>query len=397
MAQKARMRAAKGGGSIRKRPDGTWEARFIYVDAMGATRRKSVYAKTQRACRQSLTAALNSVDTNTYQEPQRITVGDWLDLWVDTYCIDLKPRTISSYRGTINARIKPFIGAVPLQQLSNINVQSYINALKKKTGRSGKPLSPKTVSNAHGVLHKALSQAVVAKLIPSNPADGVRLPKKQKPRITPLLDDAVAEFVRAIRGDRYELVFLLALFSGLRQSEIMGLQWGDIDLLAGEITVQRQLQRNYGRSADDPYYLIVQSPKNGKNRNVVIPPSMTNLLRKWQAEQAAFQLAAGPLWDNPHGFVFTDELGHHIAQSTVRKHFKTAVESIGRPEVRFHDLRHSYATAALQSGDSIKAVQEQLGHYSSAFTMDTYADVSQKMRHESQSRMERFFKEVSGK
>ena len=397
MAQKARMRAAKGGGSIRKRPDGTWEARFIYVDAMGATRRKSVYAKTQRACRQSLTAALNSVDTNTYQEPQRMTVGDWLDLWVDTYCIDLKPRTISSYRGTINSRIKPFIGAVPLQQLSNINVQSYINAQKKKTGRSGKPLSPKTVSNAHGVLHKALSQAVVAKLIPSNPADGVRLPKKQKPRITPLLDDAVAEFVRAIRGDRYELVFLLALFSGLRQSEIMGLQWGDIDLLAGEITVQRQLQRNYGRSADDPYYLIVQSPKNGKNRNVVIPPSMTNLLRKWQAEQAASQLAAGPLWDNPHDFVFTDELGHHIAQSTVRKHFKTAVESIGRPEVRFHDLRHSYATAALQSGDSIKAVQEQLGHYSSAFTMDTYADVSQKMRHESQSRMERFFKEISGK
>lgn len=382
---------AKGSGSIRQRPDGVWEGRFTYVDSLGVKRRKSVYAKTQRECRKKLTAVLTEVDNNTYKEPQRMTVAEWLTLWVTTYCAELKPRTVSSYRSTITTRIVPYIGSVQLNQLNNINVQQFINTLKQQPSKNGGTLSAKTVLNTHGVLHKALEQAVASRVINANPADGVKLPKKEKPQITPLMDDAVCDFIKAIQGDKYELVFLLALLSGLRQSEILGLRWADIDLSTGEIAVVRQLQRNYGRGADDPHY-IVTSPKNGKGRNVVIPKSLSALLRKWQAEQAALQLAAGPLWDNPDNYVFTDAIGHHLAHSTVRKHFKAAVASIGRPEVRFHDLRHSYATNALQSGDSIKAVQEQLGHYSSAFTMDVYADVSKQMRQESQARMEAFFR-----
>lgn len=388
-------KSAKGGGSIRKRANGTWEARFTYTDALGGTRRKSVYAGTQKECRRKLTEAIAAVDCGSYQEPQRMTVADWMDLWVGTYCTDLKPRTIASYRSTIATRIVPYIGGVQLSQLSNINVQQLLNKLKQQPGRNGHPLSAKTVLNVHGVLHKALEQAVASGVIRANPADGVKLPKKEKPKITPLMDDAVADFIQAIQGDKYELVFLLALLSGLRQSEILGLRWDDINLQTGEITVARQLQRNYGRSQGEPYY-IVTTPKNGKGRVIVIPKSMAILLRKWQADQAALQLAAGSLWGNADDYVFTDAIGHHLSHSTVRKHFKAAVASIGRPEVRFHDLRHSYATNALQSGDSIKAVQEQLGHYSSAFTMDTYADVSRQMRKESQDRMEAFFRRAKG-
>ena len=119
------------------------------------------------------------------------------------------------------------------------------------------------------------------------------------------------------------------------------------------------------------------------------------MLKTQKAKQAEMQLAAGPLWNNERNLVFTDELGGHLKHRTVGNHFKDAVASIGMPNTRFHDLRHSYAVNALQSGDSVKAVQEQLGHYSSAFTMDTYAAVSETMRKASQDKMEALIKAVS--
>lgn len=141
--------------------------------------------------------------------------------------------------------------------------------------------------------------------------------------------------------------------------------------------------------------MFLDETKNGKERIVAIAPSIVRVLKSQQAQQAEWRLAAGAAWNNPHNLVFTDELGGHLKHKTIHNHFKKIVASIGLESTRFHDLRHSYAVNALQAGDSIKAVQEQLGHYSSAFTMDVYAAVSDTMRRDSQERMETLFKAAS--
>lgn len=390
MARKS-GRAAAGSGTIRQRPDGLWEGRFTYIDDLGAKKRRSIYAPTQKECRQKLTAALRDVDTCGYKPPQRMTVGEWLDEWVNTYCVGLKPRTIDSYEAQIKNRIKPYIGTVQLAALTNTQVQRFYNLLQQGDDHH-KPLSPKSIQNIHGILHKAMEQAIFVHLVRDNPCDHIKLPKVKKAQLKPLMDEDIARFLEAIKGDRFELLFMLDLFSGLRQSEILALQWDDIDFDNGLICVRRQLQRAYGGGGK---YIFLDETKNGKSRIAAIAPSVVAVLRKQQRRQAEWQLAAGTMWDNPHNLVFTDELGGHLKHHTVYNHFKSIVRSIGMEDTRFHDLRHSYAIAALQNGDSPKDVQEQLGHYSSAFTMDTYAEVSDTMRKASQDRMERFIKQVS--
>lgn len=380
---------ANKSGSIRKRPDGRWEARYVvgHDPGTGKLIRRSIYGATQKEVRQKLTSVTAALDSGAYTEPTRLTVAQWLSLWLETYCVGLKPMTLSSYESKIKARIAPYIGAVRLAELSNIHIQKFYNQLSAEAN----PLSPKSIQNIHGILHKALDQAVAAKLISSNPADRVKLPKGTKAKLRPLMDDEVAQFLAAAKGDRFERLFILALFSGMRQSELLALEWTDIDFDEGTILVRRQLQRSYSESA----YIYLDETKNGKSRISSIPPSVVRVLKAQKRQQAEWRLAAGPCWVDDRGLVFTDEIGQHLRHHTVYNHFKKLVASIGLPEVRFHDLRHSYAINALQAGDSIKDVQEQLGHYSSAFTMDTYAAVSATMRKASQQRMEQLFQKVS--
>lgn len=393
MARKSNTRAAQGSGSIRQRPDGRWEARFTYIDDLGVKKRGSVYGDTQKECRQKLTAALTAVDAGIYKKTQRYTVEQWLDEWLSTYCKDLKPMTISGYKSKVETRIKPYIGKSQLTSLNNVQIQKYYNLLQDGD-KDHKPLSAKSIQNVHGILHKALDQAVVAGILTANPADHVKLPKIKKPDLKPLMDEDVTRFLNAIKGDPFERLFIVALFSGLRQSELIGLQWDDIDLENGLITVCRQIQRVYGEDKKEKF-IFLEETKNGKHRTAAIAPSIVKVLKAQRVQQIEWQLAAGPLWNNEHNLVFTNEIGENLNHRIVYAHFKSIVKSLGLEHTRFHDLRHSYAVNALQAGDSIKAVQEQLGHYSSAFTMDTYAAVSNTMRKESQNRMEALIKQVS--
>lgn len=387
MARKSNTRAAQGAGSIRQRPDGRWEARFTYTDELGQKKRGSVYADTQKECRQKLTAAIKAVDEGSFRKVQRYTVAQWLDEWLATYCQDLKPLTISGYKSKIESRIKPAIGGVQLTALNNIQIQKYYNSLQI----GERPLSAKSIQNVHGILHKALDQAIAAGILSVNPADHVKLPKIKKPDLKPIMDDNVSRFLEAIKGDPFERFFIVALFSGLRQSELIGLQWDDVDLKNGTITVHRQIQKAH----DQAGYIFLEETKNGKQRTAAIAPSIVKVLKVQQIRQTEQRLAAGHLWNNERNLVFTDALGEHLKHRTVNNHFKAIVSSLGLDATRFHDLRHSYAVNALQAGDSVKAVQEQLGHYSSAFTMDTYAAVSETMRKASQDRMEALIKSVS--
>lgn len=377
-------RAAHGSGTIRKRPDGRWEARVTMGrdPLTGKHIRKSVYGQTEQEVRKKLTQIAAAVDDGTYTEPSKLTVGQWLDIWTSEYLGGVKPRTVDSYKAICRVHLKPALGDVKLSALSAHTIQTLFNHLQREKG-----LSPKTVNNIHGVLHKALQQAVELTYIRFNPANACKLPRIEKPEISPLDDEAIIAFLDALQGHRWEAVYLVTLFTGMRQGEVLGLSWSCLDFTSGTILINKQLQLK--RDGSGEYALV--TPKNNKSRRITPAPSVMEVLREQRRRQSEWRFRAGSAWEDSD-LVFTDELGHNLSSQTVYKNFKAIVRAIGIPESRFHDLRHSYAVNALQAGDDIKTLQENLGHHTASFTLDTYGHVTEKMKQESANRMEQFIK-----
>ena len=210
--------------------------------------------------------------------------------------------------------------------------------------------------------------------------------------IKPLDDDQIAAFLEAIQGHRLENLYRVVLFTGMREGEALGLTWDCVDLDTGSILINKQLQRK--RDGTGEYMLV--STKNGKSRTITAAPSVVSILRAVRTRQREWQLKSGGLWDNPLNLVFTNEIGQPLSDHTVYKNFKSIVGRIGSPETRFHDLRHSYAVAAIRAGDDIKTVQGNLGHATAAFTLDVYGHVTDQMKQESADRMEAFIQRVTG-
>lgn len=373
MPRKNNSRAAQGSGSIRQRPDGRWEARFYHNG-----QRKSVYGDTQAEVRKKLTAATSDVDSGKYIHPSQLTFKAWAETWKQTYLGDVKEGTRNTYSYIIQKYLVPALGKVKISALTTPMIQEVYNALKKDG------LSPKYIRDIHGVMHRCMSDAVAVGYIRVNPADACRLPKKEAPQLSPFDEVQVSDFLAAIKGHHLENLFSVALFTGMRKGELLGLRWSCVNFKAGTITVDKQLQR--ARDGSGTYSLV--SPKNGKTRFITPAPSVMTMLRKERARQAQNRLMAGQAWDGSMGLVFTDELGRCLNAHSVYCAFKRIAEKIGVPAARFHDLRHSYAVLALRAGNSIKDVQDSLGHYSAAFTMDTYAFVTQQMQQEAADRME---------
>lgn len=386
-------KAASGSGSIRKKTitrNGKeytyWEARYTtgYDPGTGKQLQRSITGKTQKDVAQKLKAATLAIDEGTYTAPSRMTVAQWLDIWVSEYLGGVKPRTVDNYKGIVNHRIKPGIGAIKLDALTPHTVQSYYNGLTKEG------LAPKTVKNVHGIFHKALQQAVSNGYIKNNPADSCILPRPVRRELKPLDEDLIAKFLREIDGHPFADLFTVTLFTGMREGEALGLMWDCVDMDKGTLTIDKQLQLIRGSGGQ---YQIVPT-KNSKSRTISLAPSVTKILRGIKRNQLENRLRYGECWENS-GFVFTDDLGNHLSASTVYKSFKKVMDAIGSPETRFHDLRHSYAVVAIKSGDDIKTVQENLGHATAAFTLDVYGHITEKMKQESAARMELFIKTVN--
>lgn len=212
----------------------------------------------------------------------------------------------------------------------------------------------------------------------------------ETPEIKPLDEDTTALFLKAIKGHYYETVFLVTLFTGMRQGEVLGLSWDCVDFDRGMLHINKQLQKAPGGGS--VYNLT--SPKNGKGRIITPAPFVMQLLRDQRCRQELWQLRAGDAWDNGWNMVFTDELGGHLMPHTIYHNFKKVVASIGLPNVRFHDLRHSYAVAAIRSGDDIKTVQGNLGHATATFTLDKYGHVTDQMRRDSADRMQQYIDSI---
>ena len=393
-------RGASGNGTIRKKVVNSkgkqytvWEGRITtgYDPGTGKQIQRSVSGKTQKEVREKLQAIAVEINNGTYREPSKMTLAQWMDIWTSTYLGGVKPRTVEIYKSDIRLYITPALGAVRLESLSTHAIQQFYNQLTTGT-ESKHGLSAKTVKNIHGVLHHALKQAVANGLLRSNPANACILPRVEKRELKPLDEYEIPKFLKAIEGSPYEDIFLVTLFTGLREGEVLGLTWDCIDFDRGILLINKQLQLHQEKGI--AAYTLV-SPKNGKSRTVAAAPSVLARLKHRRVIQAEEKLAAGPLWNNPDGLVFTDPVGKHLTKPTVYRAFKRAVAAIGRPDARFHDLRHSYAVAALRSGDDIKTVQGNLGHATAAFTLDVYGHVTDKMKQESAARMEAFIQSVS--
>lgn len=393
MPRKAKKNA-QGAGTIRKRSDGRWEARYTvgFDPATGKQKQKSIYGKTQKEVRERLAEITVQLDQKIYEEPVKMRLDEWLDIWLAEYLGNTKPHTKKSYGATIENHIKPALGKKQLQDLNPVLIQQFVNHLVNQKD-AGKRLNPKTVKNIHGVLHSALHQAVRIGYLKMNPASLTILPKRSKTELTPLQDGQVTQFLQAIKGHPFERVHLVDLFTGIRQSEILGLKWGDVDFQRGQITIRRQLQflgHKYGG------YRFT-TPKNNKTRQIIPATFAMDVLRRQRIRQMEQRLAAGPAWNNADDLVFTDELGHHLKHDLIYRHLKRIFESMGIPKLRFHDLRHSYAVMSIQAGDDIKTVQENLGHYSAAFTLDVYGHVTEQMRRDSSARMDRYIDKLAAR
>lgn len=384
-------RAASGSGSIRQRADGTWEARLTVGTDPGTGKpiRKSVYGRSQAEARKRMTATQRAIDNGTYQAPDKTTVSQWLDTWMETFCaVKVKPLTFSSYAVAIKNHIKPSLGALRLQAVRGVHVQKLYNRM------TADGLSAKTVKNVAAILHKAFSVAVKQGLMQANPCDAAELPKAMHKEITPLTDSEIPLFLKAIKGHPFEGAYALCLFAGLREGECMGLSWDQVNFEARRITISQQLQHEKKRSAQ---YYIAPSTKSGKPRQIEPPEITFQYLRAERKRQTENRLAAGPLWSNPDNLVFTDELGRHLAISTFYKTFKRIVSSIGRPDARPHDLRHTAATVAIAAGADIKSVQDLLGHATASFTLNVYAHTSDQMKKDTAARMQSYYDNLKAK
>ena len=382
MARKNSTRTAQGAGSIRQRSDGRWEARYTAGRDPGTGKQvqHSVYGTTQKEVVKKLQQIQADMERGMFLEPSKMTVGQWLDIWTAEYLGAVKPGTRESYTAKVRNNIKPALGAVKLQQLKPHAVQKFCNDLH--TGG----LAPKSVKCIHGILHVALKQAMKNGYILQNPADGTTLPRVEKPEIETMPADKILAFIEQLRGHEFGVIYFVTLFTGMRQSEVLGLSWDCVDFDGGAILVRRQLIRSKEKGGG----YSMQSLKNDKPRTVTPAPVVLQWLREERAKQAARRLQAGAAWDNPDNLVFTDALGKHLTHVTVYKHYKKLVAEMGIPEMRFHDLRHTYAVNALRSGDDIKTVQGNLGHHTAAFTLDTYGHVTEEMKRASADRMQQF-------
>ena len=398
MPRNNNTKSASGAGSIRKitvtqkGKDYTyWEARFTvsYDPVTGKQKQRAVTGKTQKEVAQKLREITAEIDRGTYIEPSKLTLAQWLERWQAEYLVGVKPSTANLYQECIRLYILPHLGEARLDKLTGATIQHFYNELNRPSKEGQKAICAKSVKNVHGILHKALQQAVKNGVLRLNPTESCVLPRVVKKEIYPLTKDQMAALFQILPGHPHEYLYQIAVFTGMREGELLGLEWSCIDFEHNLITVKQQLQREHKTGGS---YVIV-SPKNGKNRFIPMAPSVARLFLLQKQKQEFMRKEAGELWEES-GMVFTNPTGGYLSSRTVYDCFKRLVRKIGAPNARVHDLRHTYAVACIESGVDIKTLQENLGHATAAFTMDVYGHVSRQMQLNSATRLESFIQGV---
>ena len=391
MAQKKKKREA-GSGTIYKRPDGRWIAQYTSGrdPETGKLRRHTVYGKTQQEVAEKLRAATAKIDNGTFQEPNKITVEEYAKEYMKNHVSTLAPLTQVSYEKNLRIHILPSLGKKKLTDLNRREVQAFVSSL----GKSGKDLAPKTIRVIHGILHALLSAAKKDEIILRNVADDCTLPRVTQTRAKAITTVQLESFLKAIKQDKFYHIYYLDIFSGLREAEILGLRWEDVEWETDSIVIRQQLQI-VPHTKPTQYRLV--PPKENKERRIVLAKSAMQTLRQQRIKQQKQKLQAGALWNNSYHLIFTNEFGEPLHHFSVYSHLKRILKECGMEGYTFHSLRHSFATISIENGDDIKTVQANLGHHAAAFTLKTYAHVSNKMQQNSAARMEELISSLAAK
>ncbi len=384
-----------GEGSISKRPDGTWWARItIGVDKNGKQKRKAFYGKTRQEVQKKMTAALNEINTNTYIEPSKLTLETWLNNWFNESSLNsIKQSTRVSYETFITKHISPVIGKIKLQNLRPDIIQKFYND-KLENGRlDGKGgLSPKTIKNIHVMLHEALEQALKNGLIARNVTEAVTLPKITKKEMRVLTSDEQSRLLKLCNNENNGIFVILALSTGMRLGEILGLKWEDINFKNKLLTVKRTVNRlkNYNSNIDSKTALIVNSPKTENSIRIIpLNEKILKCLKSYKTFQNEkyFKLGVHMEEDN---FVFPNSLGNTGEPKTYQKIFTNLTKEANIENAHFHCLRHTFATRALEEGIPAKTVSEILGHANVSTTLDLYSHVLLDTKRNAIERMSKF-------
>ena len=367
----------RGDGSIHLRKDGRWEGRYVISrDEKGFPVTRNVLAKTRAECAAKLEQLRESLQEPVNNQPKPgVLLRDWLNLWYQGYKkANLRPNTQMSYERRIYQHIIPEPGKIPLNQLAQKDLQQFYARMKTagrliRTEQFGKGLSDSMVRGLHAACRSALEKAVQEGLIRMNPAVGCKLPPKKAREMQVLTREEIQRFLIQAKAEGYFELFLLELTTGLRRGELLGLKWSDIDLEKGDLRVQRQIGRIDGK--------IIEMPLKTKNAYRTLPLSADaiSVLKMQKCKVGNSE------------WVFPSPTGGPMSPDSVLHMLHRVLKRAGLPKVRFHDLRHTFATLALQNGVDIKTVSGMLGHFSAGFTLDTYAHVTTSAKREAAKTM----------
>ncbi len=329
-----------------------------------------------------LTETINAVNRGTYTEPAKTTVRDWLTDWLKSYGKqNLAPTTYQGYKIIIEKHLIPELGAIALRDLKPKHIRDYYTKTLESGRRDGKvkalgaSLSPTTVSQHHRVLREALQHALELEMIYRNPADAVKPPKKVKHEINFLPAEDANKIIDLFKGSYMYMPVFLAVTTGARRAEILGLAWSDVDLKKGIINIRRGLYITKEQG------LFFKEPKNKTSkRAVAISPTVVRVLKAHKTEQKKTKLSFGKNHDEKD-LVCSLQDGQLIHPSTVTKMFQVTSEAAGY-KITFHQLRHAHASYLLQQGVHPKVVSERLGHSNIAITIDLYSHIAPTMQRE---------------
>ena len=363
-------------GTIRRRPDGLWEARL----SLPAGKRNGLYGKTRKEVQDKLRAAQRDIDAGLDLSAGRQTVAQYLDSWLAG---SVKPsariKTYEGYESIVRVRVAPRLGKRPLAKLAPLDLQALYTEL------AGAGLSSRSVHHTHRVLHRAFVQAVRWNLITRNPCDGAQGPRATRAEMSVWTPEEADTFLMSTRQLPVHALYILALTTEMRQGELLGLKWSDADLGTGTVAVRRSLQQQRGKG------LVLEEPKTARSRRSVrLSQRAIVALRAHQDRQAFNRRAAGSEWIESD-LVFCDSVGKPLDPSYQTAIFKRAVAAAGLPAIRFHDMRHTAATILLSRGVHVKLVSELLGHATIVLTLDTYSHLIPAMHGDAAAAMDAVF------
>ncbi len=356
----ATKRRGHGEGSIKQRADGLWEARV----SLPRGKRKSLYGKTRREAQDRLRAALRDLDAGLDLATGRQTVGQFMTQWLEDVARPaIRPSTYASYQSYVKLHIVPGLGHHALPKLTPQHVQAFLNA------KTAAGLSPRTVQYIRAILRRALGQAVKWGMVSRNVATLVDPPRSVRTQVRPLTADQARALILFTKDDRLGPLFHVAITTGLRQGELFGLRWEDIDLAAGTLTVRHAVQRIDGKPA------LVEPKTALSRRTVTLPVSAVAALRTQRTRQLQERLLASSRWQD-WNLVFASTIGTPLEPSNVTHRFQRLLADAGLPRQRFHDLRHCAASLLLAGGVAPRTIMGILGHSQISLTMNTYAHLS---------------------